>query len=393
MKRLLLASAILLASPATSQGVQPYVSPDVWQALQFCPPDASDGLYHFKTTPCPPPLGYLPSPSLNGLPDTPNPNFVFSAAAHLTGGTGLIPPSAAPDVVGAFRFICAGGQVLADDPIVYPGQPGKSHLHQFYGNDKTDANTTFVSAGLTGGSTCNRGVAVPANHSSYWMPAMLDAQGNSVKVVFTSIYYKRRPASDPKCSLTSGDPDAEGNCVGIPNGIKFIFGYDMLTGKAPTGGLWFDCQNYQGKSIPGVVPGHYPDLPSVLKNCPVGALVGAVIEAPQCWDGKWLDTPNHRDHVAYRIFNRNSRLVCPSTHPYVMPGFKLGAWFPSMGPGMSLSSDAMHPELPKGSTFHADYFERWEPSVKAMWMANCINKMLNCSSGVLGNGYTLNGAS
>ena len=33
-------------------------------------------------------------------------------------------------VVGAFRFICNAGQVLADDPIVYPGQPGQIPPHQ-----------------------------------------------------------------------------------------------------------------------------------------------------------------------------------------------------------------------------------------------------------------------
>ena len=31
------------------------------------------------------------------------------------------------------------GQLKADDPIVYPGQPGRSHLHQFFGNDAADA--------------------------------------------------------------------------------------------------------------------------------------------------------------------------------------------------------------------------------------------------------------
>ena len=59
-------------------------------------------------------------------------------------GTELInvplPSSAAPDVVGAFRFVCTAGQVLKDDPIVYPGQPGASHIHQFYGNTSANAN-------------------------------------------------------------------------------------------------------------------------------------------------------------------------------------------------------------------------------------------------------------
>ena len=42
---------------------------------------------------------------------------------------------------------------------------------------------------------------------------------------------------------------------------------------------------------------------------------------------------------------------------------------------------------------HADYWEAWDPTVKAMWEANCIDKMLNCVGGALGNGYSIIGAS
>src|SRR5947208_1233818 len=207
-------------------------------------------------------------------------NEDYNLALQPSWGSGDIPKSAAPDVVGAFRFICTAGQVLADDPIVYPGQPGKSHLHQFYGNESANANSTFASLRRGGESTCNRG-PFAANRSAYWMPAMLDAAGQVVKPEFVAIYYKRRPASDPKRSLPSGHPPAEGNCVPIPNGIKFIFAYDLLTHKAPTGSLWYNCQG------PTSVPGHYRDLNAALANCPAdrGNKVGAIIEAPSCCDG------------------------------------------------------------------------------------------------------------
>ncbi len=338
--------------------------------------------------PTPPQTGYLASPTLGGLSAIAS-EFTPSLSYHLTGGTGLIPPSAAPDVVGAFRFICTAGQVKADDPIVYPGQPGASHLHQFYGNTTTDANSTFTNQRAGGTSTCNGG-AYAANRSAYWMPAMLNGLGYVVRPDYVAIYYKRRPASDPKCSLTSGDPKAEGNCVAIPNGLRFIFGYDMLTGKAPTGELWFNCDG------PTAVPGHYNTLAQAFANCPAGNRLGAVIKAPQCWDGKNLDSPNHRDHVAYEQYGTWGYPRCDAAHSYVIPGFQLSAWY-SILPGddtskWSLSSDAMHPDLPKGTTFHADYFEAWDPAVKAMWTANCIDKMLNCSAGVLGEGHTLNNA-
>src|SRR3954449_10803207 len=251
-------------------------------------------------------------------------NGDFNVAMQPTWGSGTIPGSAAPDVVGAFRFICTAGQVLPDDPIVYPGQPGKSHLHQFYGNESANAFSTYASLRGGGQSTCNRG-PFAANRSAYWMPAMLDANGNVVKPLFVAIYYKRRPISDPKCSLTSGDPKAQGNCVPIPNGLKFIFGYDLLTGKAPTGEAWFNCKSPNDKQpVPGVKAGHYLNLSAVAPNCPAGAQVGAVIEAPGCWDGKNLDSANHRDHVAYGTYGTWGYKKCDSAHPYVIPTFTLG---------------------------------------------------------------------
>ena len=72
----------------------------------------------------------------------------------------LIPgeaPHASPDTVGAFRFTCLSGQLLKDDPIVYPGQPGKSHLHAFFGNTGINANSTATSIATTGNSTCRGG--------------------------------------------------------------------------------------------------------------------------------------------------------------------------------------------------------------------------------------------
>jgi hypothetical protein len=294
-------------------------------------------------------------------------------------GTGAIPPSASPDVVGAFRFICNAGQLLYDDPIVYPGQAGKSHLHQFYGNTAANANSTYNSLRGGGSSTCMS----PLNRSAYWMPAMLDGKGNVVRPDYVAIYYKRRPASDPVVSNPS-NPQYEGQAVDLPNGLKFIFGYDMITGKSPTGSLYFNCDG------PGATQGHYASIPAAIATCPAGSRIGAVVSAPSCWDGKNLDSANHRDHVAYGTYGTQGYLHCPATHPYVIPEFTLQAWY-AVAPGddlrsWSFSSDAMQPSLPHGSTFHADFFMAWDPTVKQMWHDNCINKKLNCSGGDLGNG-------
>lgn len=394
----------IIQSSAGAFIVEPADTASLPPATQTCADNTVILATSVCPTPQPPPVatGWLTSPSLDGLPATTAPDFVLSDAIQSMSGTGAIPPSAAPDNVGAFRFICKPGQVLPDDPIVYPGQPGKSHGHQFYGNESVDAFTDYTGLRTKGTSTCQRGVLSPGNRSGYWMPDMLDAAGSPVKPAYVSIYYKRRPASDPKCNKDPGtwvgplsSDYAEGRCVPIPNALRFIFGYDMLTGKAPTGALWFNCQSPNPAApIPGVVPGRYANLAVALQNCPVGALLGAVIEAPKCWDGKDLDSPNHRDHVAYEVYDygNTGQPWCPATHPYVIPEFLLGAWFP-VAAGMHLSCDAMLPPgTPPGVCFHADYFEGWDPTVKAMWTDHCINLMLNCSAGDLGNGKQLIGA-
>ena len=44
------------------------------------------------------------------------------------------------------------------------------------------------------------------------------------------------------------------------------------------------------------------------------------------------------------------------------------------------------PAMEPGSTMHADWFGAWEDSTLDTWTANCIEKLLSCSGGDLGNG-------
>jgi len=352
------------------------------------PTSTSDSTTTAPTTdPAPAPGTDQTSPTLVGLAPIAS-NFDFNTALVTTG---TIPASGAPDIVGAFRFICGAGQLSYDDPILYPGQPGKSHLHQFYGNVAANASSTYSSLRAGGDSTCNwTGTGQAANRSAYWMPAMLDGKGNVVRPDYVSIYYKQRPQSDPTVTDPT-NPKYLGKAVQLPNGIKFIFGWDPTgINQIKTGGAWFNCQG------PSAKPGHYATLTDALANCPAGNQLGAVIEAPECWDGKNLDSPDHRSHVAYASYGTWGYLKCPSTHPYNIPTFTMGAWYTvAAGDTTSLwelSSDMMAPGQPKGHTFHADFFMAWDPTVHDMWYANCIQKLLTCSGGQLGNGRELKGA-
>lgn len=331
--------------------------------------------------------------------------YIQTIPTHTDGENG-------PDDVGAFRFICGPGQVLADDPVVYPGQPGRSHVHLFYGNLGTNASSTYDSQRTTGLSTCGNVL----NRTGYWTPGFIIPDGRVLRPNRVSIYYKGYPVGNPPCQATPGNLVYKGRCVNIPHAIRFIFGYDMIT-NTTTGFFFWKCFNI----VTGVSAADYTNITDAMHSCKseIGANagnvtnyeVGLTIEAPPCWDGVNLDSANHRSHLHDFIVDSNSsRAACPKTHPYVIPFFRLNIAYGmdsllyaemdktsadwNTGNAASFahfSSDlmpGMTPHLP-GSTAHADYVEGWNETIKDTWYANCINRWLNCTGGDLGNGTGL----
>lgn len=327
-----------------------------------------------------PPVGVVTDEGFPQLAAIPT-NFATANMLTPAWGQGNIPKSMGSDPVGAFRFHCTATHLAYDDPIVYPGQPGRSHLHMFFGNTLADGNSTYESLRKTGESSCRNAL----NRSAYWVPALMNGQGQVVMPQSISIYYKRYPQSDPRCKEGAG-------CIGLPRGLRYVFGRTM-SGTLPGGGsttVHFNCDG------PGAVPGHYKTLPEAAKNCPTGARIGAMVSAPGCWNGRDLDSPDHRSHMAYAI----GSAPCPATHPYRIPTFTVGVWYDTddtldrsgnTSPTVKtwyFSSDRMAGMAPmtSGMTFHSDWFGAWDDDTLETWIANCIDKHLSCSGGELGNG-------
>jgi hypothetical protein len=322
----------------------------------------------------------------------------FNTAEGITAASWGIPPSMAPDPVGAFRMICGAGQLSYDDPIVYPGQHGKSHLHQFYGNLAADGASDYASLRANGNSTCgdpNNPAAV--NRSGYWMPAMLDGSGHVVKPEYVAIYYKRIPLSDPKCHRSN--PGSIGDCVGIPTGLKFITGYNMQGGTTDAHPFFY-CQDGDVTGVKARSSELHENMNQVIADCPVGARLTLNLGGPDCWDGKNLDTPDHRSHLSHgsSVWDaalNQSYYRCDDAHPYHIPQMTLMAFYTvdaNFAAGRwRLSSDDMVPGAAPGTTFHADYWEAWSPTIRDTWQANCIDGHLNCAGGDLGNGTVIKG--
>ena len=302
------------------------------------------------------------------------------------GGTGELPSPEPGGGQGAFRFLCAPSHNAYDDPIVYPGQPGKSHLHTFFGNSQANANSTYASLRTSGDSTCNNLL----NRSAYWIPALMNGRGKVVMPDYLSVYYKRSASTDKVCTMSGG------SCLPLPRGLRYIFGYNM-SNPANGSGFYWNCDGA------GAVSGHFANIAQAAKGCPAGSRLGAVLSAPDCWNGKELDTADHRSHMAFKGQDGYGHDICPKTHPYVLPQFTLGAWYTTdatldrsgdesaSANTWFLASDRMQgmANSVPGSTFHADWFGAWEDSVMALWMANCIEKELSCTSGDLGQGQQI----
>ena len=337
--------------------------------------------------------GYVISPSLDGAPSLVA-DFPVEQGLVPSWGNGQIPGQYGGGE-GAFRFICgAEGPLRYDDPLVKFGQVSASHLHQFWGPTNIDANTTMGTlAGSIGSSTCNYG-SKTLNRSAYWMPAMLDKNGYVRNADWIAVYYKRPMASSNRCNPNSST--FQGQCIGLPNQIRFVFGWDQSRPDEPAPGVNWSCSGGTG--------GHFRNLDEVFQTgCKAGDTLIADLMAPDCWDGKYLDTPDHRAHLAYPSYGSWGYLKCPATHPYLIPQNESKVAWTVTGDmyetvsgvvrsRIRLASDHMKAGAKPGETLHSDYMEQWVEAAKKMWEENCIDKGLDCSGGDLGNGLQLAGA-
>jgi hypothetical protein len=343
-------------------------------------------------TPTPTPTsGYVPSPSLNGAPDL---VATFPVTEGLTRSGNPIP--GIYDVnEGAFRLTCGGdGELNYDDMLLYPGQVDESHLHKYFGAFGVNANTTMADLAKVTRSNCNSGTDKVVNRSAYWIPAMLDDLGYVRNPDWIALYYKRFRSVSPQC--TPGSPVFMGRCLGLPNQIRFIAGWDPTKPDQVHGNASWYCSGGTA---------HYRNLDDLFASglCKPGADLIADVTFPNCWNPDWLDTPDHRSHMAFASYGDWGYLKCPATHPYVIPQteykYKWTITADMIGTRadgskysrVRLSSDHMKPNAKPGETLHGDYAEQWVGEAKRMWHDNCIEKGLNCSGGDLGNGWLVTG--
>jgi len=308
-----------------------------------------------------------------GMPVVDGSKLVAPAA-----GSGALQVKATTDFgaasdIGAFRFFCGLSHMAFNDPIVYPGQANRSHLHAFFGNTGTDANSTTTSLLTSGNSTCSGGVA---NRSAYWVPALVDtAAGTPVKPKTLLVYYKQGyNIQDSKLMNL------------VPLGLKMIAGDAMNSVDVRAANPWAgSAYTWRCMSLATGTP--VADSQQI-PNCALGTELWMIVTFPQCWDGANLDSPDHKSHMAYPVNG-----ACPYTHPKAIPEISYQVIYQvpadNTTPKWRLASDKYDETLPGGRSAHADYDMAWQKDIIDAAVRNCVQARKDCHADLLGDGRTL----
>ncbi|KAA0235282.1 MAG: hypothetical protein JJLCMIEE_01614 [Acidimicrobiales bacterium] len=240
------------------------------------------------------------------------------------------------------RFVseCGHSHSANNDPILFPGQPGESHFHDFFGNTGTDADSTHAT--LAEGTTTCQGAA---DLTAYWAPALFQ-HGEHVEPLGVHAYYRVAPGTDPE------------SVRAFPEGLMMIAGDATASSPQPTEVVAWSCDRS-------------PVVSAAPQQCPKGAPLSLRVTFPDCWRGGGeanLDSADHRSHVAY-----GGGEGCPPSHPVAIPQLTLAVRYPIYGPieGLSLAPGS----LLQG---HADFFNAWDPAKLENEIGSCLQRGVVC---------------
>jgi hypothetical protein len=280
-------------------------------------------------------------------------------------GTLLATPATSHASSPGWVVVCRLAKSLADDPIVYPGKPGASHLHDFLGNASVNAGSTYRSMRL-GGTTCAVG-----DTSGYWVPALYK---NGLKVDPRGFRRDGRPTRNTfyyRADNVSSAYKASHPVQPFPADFRMIAGNGHATNAADQPKLgkeiyWGCSDNSTGKlkSPP---------------NCSTGT-ISLHVGFPNCWNGV-KDPQNDTPNVVYP-----SSYVCPPTHPRVLPRviFRLEYPVGATSAGITLSSGPSY-------TIHADFWNTWDQAKLRSLVSTCLNANKDCGT-FTGSGGTTSGS-
>jgi hypothetical protein len=266
---------------------------------------------------------------------------VYGSGGSTPPPTPTIPPGAVR--VAEFLADCPFSHRLPDDPIVFPNMPGASHMHSFFGSVVTDAYST-VDDLFNANSNCNPSI----DKSSYWIPTLYN--GNTPVEPTTGIFYY----------LGEGvREDLLPRYQPLPFGLRIVAGNARATGPNDNTISRWSCLH----------AGHVGSSHDFV-TCPAGTMLESYLDFPQCWNGRDLDSADHKSHMAYPV-----NAACPASHPVLVPKVRQVMRYPVNG-----NPAAFRLASGPGYTMHGDFFNAWPVDEMARRVNDCIRIKVKCGT-------------
>ncbi|KAL5115637.1 hypothetical protein ACEQ8H_006436 [Pleosporales sp. CAS-2024a] len=264
-----------------------------------------------------------------------------------------------------FRMSCPG-RVARErlDPIAYPGAIS-GHVHTVSGGSGFSADMTYETARSSLCSSCT----IKEDKSNYWTPQLYvhkkDGTYQPVPVMGDpqdinggmTVYYLQRPS-----------PATE-KLTAFPAGFRMLAGDSTKrtvgANDLATKGISFACL---GSNQPetNMIPSY---------KCPSG--MRAQVFFPSCWNGRDLDSADHKSHMSYPNSTNYDNGPCTSTHPvhtisifyevYYDTALFDDEWNGSQHPFVFANGDTT------GYGLHGDFFNGWDVDVLQAAIDTCTD--------------------
>ncbi|QCR51798.1 hypothetical protein C1N79_33220 [Streptomyces sp. SGAir0924] len=276
---------------------------------------------------------------------------------------------------GSFATSCgvnAEGLFNSDNLIAAPGVGnGAHHFHDYVGNQDNDAFSSDEDLAAADTSCADRG-----DKSSYYWPVLRlqngtveqDAQspgggieGNAGEIV--------TPA---EVTLTF-EGNERGKVTEMPRLLRIITGdaKAFVNGDANANASW-SCTGFEDRQVKDKYP-----------LCPSGSDVVRTFTFQSCWDGRNIDSANHRTHVAFAAADGS----CPDGFrpiPRLVQRIVYDVDAPSLQDGGKtvplFAVDSFPEQLHKPVTDHSDFINVFDEDLMRE-MVDCINTGRACGAG------------
>jgi hypothetical protein len=241
------------------------------------------------------------------------------------------------------------------DPIVDFGGTAH-HMHDFFGNKTTSANSTLESLRAAAsrpdhGTTCEpRPGTTFGDTAAYWIPKVswTDSSRTTPLKASQALFYYRVGLKDPAIDVTPQ-----------PAGLKIVTVQGKNVEWRCANGTWSTTPPTQCSNGKLVVRIKFPDCLALAKDDKGQPIPGQPL----------LDSPDHRSHMVDAVTPSTGGFAeCPSSTHIPVPRLQTNFHFP-------IPTTRGKPTLSSGasSTMHVDFFNAWQAGTLEDLVARCIN--------------------